>query len=88
MKWKLRKMKNKGLASRNKIVNWEEVYLIGLLTDKNGIAISERDKVIFLIHNRKDIIIGDTISVENHFGDLYDYEVLEIADNELVVWEL
>ncbi len=81
-------MKNKRLASVNKIVNWEEVYLIGLATDKNGKSISERDQVIVLIHNRKDIKVGDTISVENHFGELYDYEVLEIADNELVVWEL
>jgi hypothetical protein len=81
-------MKNKRLASVNKIVNWEEVYLIGLTTDKNGTSISERDKVIFLTHNRKDIKVGDTISVEDSFGDLYDYEVLEIADSELVVWEL
>jgi hypothetical protein len=35
-------MKNKRLASVNKIVNWEEVYLIGLATDKNGKSISER----------------------------------------------
>ena len=81
-------MKNKGLASQHTIVNYYEIEIICILTDKNGKWISERDKVIHLIHNRKDIKVKDIISVEDHFGDLYDYEVLEIGDCELVVFEL
>jgi hypothetical protein len=81
-------MKNKGEVSQYKIVNYEEVEIICILTDKNGMWISERDKVIHLIHNRKDIKVKDIISVEDNFGDLYQYEVLEVGDCELVVFEL
>jgi hypothetical protein len=81
-------MRNKGEVSQYKIVNYEEVEIICILTDKNGMWISERDKVIHLIHNRKDIKVKDIISVEDHFGDLYQYEVLEVGDCELVVFEL
>jgi hypothetical protein len=44
--------------------------------------------VINLIHNRKDIKVGDKISIEDNFCNLYDYEVLEVGDCELVVFEL
>jgi hypothetical protein len=80
-------MKNKGQVSQYKIVNWEEIEIICLLNSNNK-KFNERDKVIHLIHNRKDIKVKDIISVEDHFGDLYDYEVLEIGDCELVVFEL
>ena len=81
-------MKNKSLIGVGKIVNYGEIYLTTLPTDNKGQPMSDRHLVINLIHNRKDIKVGDKISIEDNFCDLYDYEVLEVGDCELVVFEL
>lgn len=81
-------MKNKNLLAVGKVIKYGEIYLTTLPTNEKGEFMTDRHLIINLIHDRKDIRVGDMVSIEDNFGDLYDYEVLEVGDSYLMVFEL